>query len=1513
MATDFPIVGLGASAGGLDALQRFFRELPEEPGMAFVVIQHLSPDHKSLTSELLAKQTKMRIAEVDDGPRVRVNRAYVIPPGKYLSVSDGELQLSEPTEARGHRMAVDFFLRSLAAEPQQSSVAIILSGTGSDGTIGAKLIKEVGGLVIAQDPATAVHDGMPRSIINTGMVDHVLAPEAMAELLVEYAQHPYIRENDPAIESNAEPSDGLRSILTLLRRQTKYDFLDYKTATLNRRIHRRMCLRHMDNRADYHELLETDSDEVDALVRDLLIAVTNFFRDPEAWDELRIQVIVPLVGAKPTNEPIRIWTAGCATGEEAYSLAMLFIEELAIAKKHCPLTVFASDLDKEALEFARAGRYPNSIEADVSEERLQRFFVSEGGGSHYRIGKQLREAVVFAEQNLLADPPYSRLDLVTCRNVLIYLKPATQDRLLALFHFALLEGGYLFLGSAETIGRQEDIFEILAKRWRLYRRIGPTRHDRLALPLSTNRQRSPAEPTRPISQEQRRNRLARLAEHWVLDWLAPAAVLIDRQWHILYVCGPIDNYLVRPVGIPSDNLLDNLRSGLRNAIRGAFQNALDHGRLASADVQVQRGGVYFPLRVHVRPIREPGEADETVLLILFEEMQTSDVDNQPRRTIWPPQLDPPSSADLSAQDIIRQLEVELAAVKDDLQATQEQMAANNEEQRAASEEVMSINEELQSTNEELETSKEELQSLNEELSTVNSQLNVKVEEAESRHADLENLLAVTEIATVCLDTALKIRWFTPAVTSLFRLTDSDRGRPLVDFAHEFTDRQLIDSAQRVLERLVAEEQEVQTQSGQSFVRRITPYRLEGHRIGGVVVTFIDISERKRIEAIGQEIRELPGKIVDTLREPILVLDESLIVRAANPAFYDSYRVKPTETIGQPLNRLSNGQWNIPKLRDLLAKVLADGEIFSDYEVEHDFEEIGPQTMLLNARRIHEVNLVLLAIENVSERRRNETRLAENEERLRLAAESAGLGSYDHDLVNQRIYWSPELVQLAGLDESTQRWQRFDTTPMPIHPDDRATARGRLLASFDPDGDGLLRDEFRIVWPDSSVRWLSIRGATYFDGGGAKRKAIRATGVVLDITQRKVAEIELEEMNHSLEQQVEARIALLSIVHDTAVAANQADAVDEAVQAFLERLCHHNHWRLGFYAQVDENEEVAVVTDIWYVSSSLRNDPRHRTMVRKFHTDYAGQRFTADDPLIGSVLKQGCTVYTENIAQLTHWKNNPIGMGLNVAVAFPIRVDGRIAAIVECFSQKPIPNSEPFLEILTNVGIQIGHVIERKELERSIDEVAIQQQRHLAQELHDSVAQDLAGAQMNVESMRQALLAGDVDPDQIKVLKEQLIRTSQKVRQISHGLMPVIVEAGGIIPALENLADQTREFYHIDCSFHGDDITDKQDNFVATHLYRIIQEAVQNAVKHGHARNIRIVLQKDGNEMAITVRDDGVGFPPEMPRKGGIGLQIMQHRASLIGARLSFESRLNLGVTLTCQFKKSSLLADGTPG
>ncbi len=831
-----PIVGIGASAGGLEALERFLVRVPRNSGLAFVIVQHLNPTRKGLMPELLQRATSMKVIQVKDRTRVQRNCVYVIPPNKDMSILHGVLHLLEPASARGLRLPIDFFLRSLAQDQQEHSIGVILSGMGSDGTLGMRAIKEKAGVVLVQDAATAKFDGMPRSVIDSGLADIVAPVEELPGRILAFLQRtPLVYPPEAVLEDKAQ--SALEKAILILRTHTGHDFSHYKKTTFYRRIERRMGIHSIDKIDSYVRYLQENTQELDLLFKELLIGVTNFFRDPAVWETLRAEVIPALLASRSSGQALRAWVPGCSTGEEAYSLAMVFNEakEKLKPQMNFTLNVFATDLDKDAIEKARQGVYPENIVADVSPERLKRFFAKVDHG--YRAVRELREMVVFAPQSVILDPPFTKLDLLSCRNLLIYLNPEIQKKLIPLFHYSLSPGGILLLGSAETVGGFTNLFASLGGKTRLYRRTeSATRVEPIEFPPSfapawsaENGTRPPAKP--PLS-------LQSLADQLVLAHYAPSAVLVNEKGDILYVSGRTGKYLEPAAGKANWNIFVMAREGLRHELTNAFQKVLrQKGTVALKGLKIGPSGGEQFVNVTVQRIEEP-EPLRSSVMIVFADAAAPLEPRAPERA----RKGPHRSARLA------ELERKHQQASMELLTAREEMQTSQEELRSINEEMQSSNEELQSTNEELTTSKEEMQSLNEELQTVNAELQAKVDELSRSNNDMKNLLNSTDIATLFLDNDLKVRRFTTQATKIIKLIPGDIGRPITDLGSDLLYPELTADAREVLQKLGFAEKPINARDGRWFTVRIMPYRTLDDRIDGVVITFADITVAKKLEA-----------------------------------------------------------------------------------------------------------------------------------------------------------------------------------------------------------------------------------------------------------------------------------------------------------------------------------------------------------------------------------------------------------------------------------------------------------------------------------------------------------------------------------------------------------------------------------------------------------------------------------------------------------------------------------------
>lgn len=955
----FLMVGIGASAGGLEALEEFFRQMPTDSGMAFVVMTHQHPGHVSLMPELLKKHTRMKVVEARDLMRATPNCIHVASAQGYLGVFNGVFHVMPFKDSSGVRLPIDYFFRSLAEDQKERAVGIVLSGTGTDGTIGLKAIKGAAGMVMAEDPASAKYSGMPQSAIASGVVDYILPPGEMAAQLTAYANGPYMTAVEPRPADETTLPDLMQKILILLRSRTGHDFSAYKASSIRRRIERRMNVHQLRGPVEYIRFLQENQHEFDQLFKELLIGVTSFFRDPEAYAHLA-RMLPDLLKARPESSPVRIWVPACSTGEEAYSLTMLLQEVLERLKRRPPVQIFASDLDREAIETARGGRYPDSIAADISNERLARFFVKENNA--YRVRKEIREQVIFAPQNLIKDPPFTKLDLISCRNLLIYLKAETQKKLFGLFHYALKPGGLLLLGPSESVSEAAPLFVVRQKKWKIYSRKDVPATYLPAVQSATMPFPPPAagEPDRPpITERMRESQLPALFEKLLLKRYVPACVVINDRGDIHYIQGRTGDYLEPASGQPRLNILEMAREGLRAELTAALRRAITQKEeVVHEHVRVRTNGNFSLVTITACRFTEP-EMLRGLLLVTFRPSPVLPGSPKKKR----------EALTKKEAGRLRHLEQELQFTRESLRRTVEELEAANEELKSTNEELQSTNEELQSANEELETSKEEMQSLNEELQTVNAQLQSKVDALSEASEDMQNLLNSTAVATIFLDADLKIKRFTEETRELIKLIPSDAGRFIGDLASNLHYTGLVADAREVLRTLVFKEREIQTTGGSWRQLRISPYRTTDNVIDGLVITFVDINHVKRAEQAAQASRLYAENIVDTVREPLLILDHQLRVVSANHSFYRFFHTTPAQVEHLPLARIGRGQWNIPKLRQALGETLTRKTVLNDFVVKHKFPVIGQKTLVLNARRLQQSpelpELILLAMEDAT--------------------------------------------------------------------------------------------------------------------------------------------------------------------------------------------------------------------------------------------------------------------------------------------------------------------------------------------------------------------------------------------------------------------------------------------------------------------------------------------------------------------------------------------------------------------
>ncbi len=1119
-----PVVGIGASAGGLAAFEAFFSGMPTlaDPGIAFVLVQHLDPNHKSILTELVRRYTRMQVFEVEDGMTVRPNCTYIIPPNHDMAIMNGRLQLMDPIAPRGQRMPIDFFFRSLAQEQQDKAIGIVLSGTGSDGTLGIRAIKGVGGMVMVQSPDSTEYDGMPRNAIATGLVDYELPPAQMPAQIIDYVARAFGRHPNPLMMTAPKNESALQKIFILLRSQTSHDFSQYKPSTIHRRVERRMAVAQIETLEGYVKHLQQTPAEVDALFRDLLIGVTSFFRDPAAFKALEDEIIPKLFAGKPAGSAVRVWCPGCSTGEEAYSLAMLLVEGQEALKQHYRIQVFATDIDSQAIAAARQGLYPANIAADIEPVRLARFFTAETDGSNYRIHKSIRDIMIFSEQNVVKDPPFSKLDLISCRNLMIYMSVDLQKKLIPLLHYALNPDGFLFLGTSETVGEFENLFVSLDRRSKIYQRkedfVGMLQRAamaRLVPPMSDAMRPLPA----LKADVSRKLPVRELTEQTLLHQIAPAAALVNGKGDVLYLHGRTGMYLEPAPGESQvNNILKMAREGLRKDLTIALRKAEETKEIVRApNLRVKTNGNFTTVNLTIRPAayNAASPSEPPLYLVILEEATEAYANAAPRTTARKVlrRLDSPDK-DVDAR--IAALRQELRAKEEYLQSLNEELETSNEELKSSNEELQSVNEEFQSANEELETSKEELQSVNEELATVNAELQTKVTDLTRANNDMNNLLAGTGIGTIFVDRQLRIIRFTPTITSIINLIPGDMGRPVGNIVSNLTGyNNIVADTQAVLYNLIPREVEVQTKLGKWYMMRILPYRTLDDVIEGAVITFVDINELRKM----QEVRNQLAAIVESADDAIIGKDLEGIITIWNEGAEMIYGYNQKEAMGSSISLLMPP--DVPnEYEELIARIVC-GEKITHYETRRRKKDGQIIDVSLTISPLKDTSGKITGAStiarDITERKQAEHALRESEQRYYALMDQAADAIFVHDDTGRILDVNQKACQSLGYSRDDLLSKSIeDIDPEAIHTGKQGLW-SKILA-----GARFTFESHQMRKDGSFIPVEVTLGSVRLPLGSA------ILGIVRDITERKQVEEKVKQLNAELEQRVVDRTRQLEI-------------------------------------------------------------------------------------------------------------------------------------------------------------------------------------------------------------------------------------------------------------------------------------------------------------------------------------------------------------------------------------------------
>ena len=1429
----FPIVGVGASAGGLEAFTDLLKALPPNPGMAFVFIVHMAPTHESMLPRLLAKTTSMAVLEITDGLVVEPDHVYIIPPSAGLTISQGTLQLVARKEGVRKVLPIDDFFCALAEDRKSAAIGVILSGTASDGTQGLKAIKAEGGITFAQDQASARFPDMPLNAVSAGYVDFSLPPDKIASELARMGRHPYVRAPKKAgLPLPVEGADdGLRRICLLLRTATGVDLHLYKPATIERRVARRMALLKIGSREKYLQLLRGNRTELDALYEDIFIHVTGFFRDPEVLIALRHTVLPRILENRPADQTIRVWVPGCSSGEEVYSIAILLLEELGERGHQVRIQIFGTDISERAIELARTGIYSEAALAGVSAERRARFFVKVEIG--HQISKFVRDMCIFARHDLTRDPPFSKLDLVSCRNVLIYLGPALQKRVAETFHYALKPLGCLLLGKSESLTAYASLFSAEDSKLKIFTRkpmatppylnpaiAGYAKADRTeAVPLAASYD------------------LRREAERLLLDQHAPAALVVDPDLQIVHFQGDTSPYLAPATGQPSFHLLRMVRTELVVSLRTAIHEVKKGGEpVRRESIRLKHNGGFQTVDIEVAPLRGRLPKDCDFLVVFKERTDQPPAEPNP----WKPAA---AEAKGRAAAQIAGLRRDLNAAHQQLKTIIEEHEANNEEMTAVNEEVISSNEELQSTNEELETAKEELQSSNEELITLNDELQSRNRELDELANDLSNLLTGVEIPIVILDGDLHIRRFTPVAEKVLNLIPTDVGRPFSDLASTLDVSDWKELTADVIgnRRIVA--RDVQDRQGRWYSLRMRPYRTGESKVEGILMALLDIDTVKRSLDEAREARDFAEAIVETVREPLLILDADLRVVKATRSFYETFQTSAVETEARGIFDLGGGEWSIPRLRELLEEILPRDARLDDFEVAHEFPSIGYRSMLLNARRIHQPvagkPMILLAIEDITERRQAEDMIRQQDRVIQEASSQAIVSA------------GPDgKIVMANLQAAAMfGYSREELLDLPVT---------QLLPESARESHGAWRAEY-LASPDSQPM-----------GAGLDMKGRRKDGSEFPISIH---------MSH-----IETKNGTLAI--DIITDLTERRQTEEALQLSQERLTLAQEvggiglWDWDAQANATRQSRewgplyglppgAQVHTHHGWVAM-IHPDDRERVLECRRQALEDGAAYSAE---FRAVWPDGSIHWLQGRGNVIRDKDGKVlrMLGVNVDITNRKRAEE-----------------------------------ERQALSDRLANAQEEERRRISRELHDNLTQQLAGLAMDLGSLAAETPGSPARlRKRLRSVQSGVVQAAETARHVAYELHPSELDDLGLAAALQAYCEDFSSREKIAVEFTSRNLPQALNRETASCLYKVTQEGLRNVAKHANAKRASVAVEGEGRRIRLLVSDTGVGFSvPSLGATMGLGILSMKERARLINGRFSIQSQPGQGTQVTVEVPSS---------